>query len=250
MRVGDRVIREFLDKYKKQIINILSIIIMLVAVSLVSLIILLLFDIIYFDDGMKLNVELFNSFRNSWYGWLIILAFQVVLTVLLCFIPGTSMAFIILMQALFDKPWHAFVLAFIGVLISSTFMYLVGRSGGYKICEKILGEKDCKKASELLNHRGAVYFPIMMLFPIFPDDALVMIAGTLKMDLKWFIPSIIFGRGIGVATIIFGLRVIPYDKFTTIWHWIAFILICAILIILVFYCAHKFNKFMENRHKK
>ena len=88
----------------------------------------------------------------------------------------------------------------------------------------------------------------MMLFPIFPDDALVMIAGTLKMSLKWFIPSIIIGRGIGVATIVFGLTSIPYDKFTTVWHWIGFILICAAAIFTVFFLAHKFNKFMEKRN--
>ena len=44
----------------------------------------------------------------------------------------------------------------------------------------------------------------MMMFPIFPDDALVMIAGTLKMKLRWFIPSIVIGRGIGIAAIVFG----------------------------------------------
>lgn len=240
-------VREYFIKYKSQLLKFLSIILMLIAVSVVTAIILILFDIIYFDDGMKLNIELFNQFKSSWYGWLIILLIQVVLTIFLCFIPGTSMAFIILMQTLFDKPWQAFTLAFTGVLISSTFMYLVGRSGGYKICERILGSKDCESASKLLNDKGAIYFPIMMLFPVFPDDALIMIAGTLKMKLKFFIPSIIIGRGIGVATIIFGLGLIPYDKFTTIWHWIVFILFCIVCIILVFYLAHLFNKYLEKK---
>ena len=83
-------------------------------------------------------------------------------------------------------------------------MYLIGKFGGRKIVEKIIGEKDCETASQLLNNKGIAYFPVMMLFPIFPDDALIMIAGTLNMSLKWFIPSIAFGRGIGVATIVFG----------------------------------------------
>jgi uncharacterized membrane protein YdjX (TVP38/TMEM64 family) len=111
----------------------------------------------------------------------------------------------------------------------------------------MLGEKDCEKASELLNNKGAVFFPLMMMFPIFPDDALVMIAGTLKMSLKWFIPSIVIGRGIGIAMIVFGLGNIPYDKFTTPWHWIAFVLICAALVVLVLFLAYKFNKFLEKK---
>ena len=70
--------------------------------------------------------------------------------------------------------------------------------------------------------------------------------------MNWFAPSIIFGRGLGVAAIIFGLSVIPYDKFTTPWHWIVFILVCAALILAVFYAAHMFNEYLEkhSKHKK
>jgi uncharacterized membrane protein YdjX (TVP38/TMEM64 family) len=89
----------------------------------------------------------------------------------------------------------------------------------------------------------------MMMFPIFPDDALVMIAGTLKMSLKWFIPSIVLGRGIGIATIVFGLLSVPFDKLTTPWHWIGFVLLCLIFLIAVFWLAGRFNKFLETRHK-
>ncbi len=71
-----------------------------------------------------------------------------------------------------------------------------------KLCKKILGESDCERATNLFKYNGMAFFPAMMLFPIFRDDALVMIAGTLDMPLKWFIPSIAIGRGNGVATII------------------------------------------------
>jgi hypothetical protein len=70
------------------------------------------------------------------------------------------------------------------------------------------------------------------------------------MSLKWFIPSIVFGRGIGVVTIVFGLSLVPFDKFTSIWHWIGFILLCALLIMAVFFFATKFNKYLENKNKK
>ena len=76
---------------------------------------------------------------------------------------------------------------------------------------------------------------------------LTMVAGTLKMSLKWFIPSIVIGRGIGVATIVFGVSIVPFDKFTTPWHWIIFILLCALGIAAVFFAASRFNKFMEKK---
>ena len=241
--------KEFLKRNKKKIINLVLLLVALIVISVVSMLILQAFGIVYYDEGIHLNAELFRSFTNSWYGWFIIIGMQVVITTLLSFIPGTSMAFILMIQAFFEKPWQAFLVAFIGVLLSSLIMYLTGRAGGYKICKKLMGEEDAQKASNLLNKNGLVYFPIMMLFPIFPDDALVMIAGTLKMKLNWFVPSIVFGRGIGIATIVFGLAVIPYDKFTTPWHWIGFILICIIGLGIIFFGAHLFNKYLEKNRK-
>ena len=242
--------KAFFSKNLGFILKAILFLAILVAISAVSMLVLMAFGIVYFDGGVALNFELFTSFKTSWYGTLMLILFQVVITILLCFIPGTSMAIILLMQSLYSTPAVAFVIAFIGVLLSSIAMYLTGRFGGYKICKRFLGEKDCEKASALLNNKGAIYFPLMMLFPIFPDDALVMIAGTLKMSLKWFIPSIVIGRGIGVATIVFGLTSIPYDKFTSVWHWIGFILICAIGVTLVFLCAHRFNKFLQKKNEK
>lgn len=241
----------FFKNNKKKLLTLTIVLAFLIAISVVSMLVLQAFGIIYYDDdGMKLNNELFEDFISSWYGWVILILLQVVITSLLCFIPGASMAFILLIQAFFSRPWQAFLLAFSGVVLSSIMMYFLGRFGGYRICEKLLGKEDCKKASDLLNHKGAVYFPLMMMFPVFPDDALVMIAGTLKMSMKWFIPSIFIGRGIGVATIIFGLSSIPYEKFETPLHWIGFIMTCAILIIAIFYMAHMFNKFLEKRSQK
>ena len=218
------------------------------AFSVLATLILKAFGIIYFDDGINFNKELFDSFKGAWYGWLLIILIQIAITSILSFVPGVSMAFIMLLGALYEgQPWQAFFIAFLGVELSSIMMYIIGRIGGYKICAKLLGEGDCERASNLLNDRGVVFFPIMMVFPIFPDDALVMIAGTLKMSLRWFLPSIFIGRGIGIATIIFGLGSIPYDKFTTPWHWIAFIAACAVGIVAVFYAAFRFNKFLEKR---
>jgi len=244
-------IKNFFAENKKKILSVLVILAIIGAISVLSLLLLSAFGIVSFESGeLHLNNDIFDDFMNTWYGWVILISLQVIITALLCFIPGASMAFIMLIQTFFDKPWQAFALSFSGVVICSIIMYLTGRIGGYKICELLLGEDDCKKASDLLNHKGAVYFPLMMMFPIFPDDALVMIAGTLRMSMKWFIPSIFIGRGIGVAAIIFGISSIPYEDFTTAGHWIGFIITCAILICAVFYSAYLFNKFLENRSEK
>ena len=215
---------------------------------MLSTFILSLFGVVYFEGTeLRINQEMFDSFKTSWYGCILIVLIQVAVTSLLSFVPGASMAFIYLLQEMYNNPPLAFLIAFSGVMLSSFMLYVLGRFGGYKLCERLLGKDDCEKASDLLNNRGTIYFPIMMLFPVFPDDALTMVAGTLKMSLKWFVPSIVFGRGIGVATIIFGLGSIPFEKFTTPWHWIIFILICAVGIVAVFFAANKFNKYMQRK---
>ena len=240
-------IKAFFKKHEK-ITKILLTLLIFLLISVVSTVILYLLGIIYYDEGIQINQALFDSFKTTWYGVIVIIIAQVVITSLLSFVPGASMAFIMLLQALYNNPPVAFFVAFSGVMLSSFMLYVLGRFGGYSLAKKIIGEEDCEKASDLLNNKGIIYFPIMMLFPIFPDDALVMVAGTLKMSLKWFIPSIVIGRGIGVATIIFGLSIVPFDKFTTVWHWIIFILICALGIALIFFLATMFNRYMEKKN--
>ena len=243
-------ILEFFKKNKKKILNGVFVALGVLGVSCLSLLILLAFGIVYFEDGLQFNVELFNSFKNSWYGWVFIIVIQAVITNMLCFIPGVSMACIMLVQILCDNPWLAFLLSFVSVMASSFTMYLIGRFGGYKVCQKMLGEEDCEKASELLNHKGAVYFPLMMMFPIFPDEALIMIAGTLKMSLKWFVPSVVIGRGIGIASIVFSMSIIPFEKLTSVWHWVALIAVFAVFVVGIFYAAYKFNEFLEKRNQR
>ena len=241
---------DFLKRNKAAIFKFGVMLLTVVLISTVTFLLLMAFGIVHFDDGMHFNIEVFEAFRSSWYGWIIFILLQTILSILLCIVPGASMAFILLSQALYPTSWEAFILSFTSVMISSAMMYIVGRSGGYKICTHILGKEDCEKSLTLLRNKGTVFFPLMMMFPVFPDDALVMIAGTLKMSLKWFIPSIVIGRGIGIATIVFGLSLVPFDKFTSVWHWIAFVLICLVLVVLVFYAANQLNKYMERKRNE
>ena len=243
-------IGRFLKKYREILLKFAMMLATIITISVVTLLILMATGIIYFDDGMQFHTEMFDSFKSSWYGVIVFILLQTLLSMLMCIIPGAAMAFILLSKALYPVPWQAFILSFASVMISSSAMYIVGRSGGYKICTMILGKEDCDRSLTLLRNKGTVFFPLMMMFPIFPDDALVMMAGTLKMSLKWFIPSIVAGRGIGIATIIFGLSIIPFDKFTSAWHWVAFIAISAVLIVLVFWLAMKLNKYMERKRNE
>lgn len=240
--------KKFVEKRKKLIIDAIMVLAVLVISSLVSLTVLYLFGVISFEGGIRFNESIFNSFKNSWYGFIIFILFQTVLTMFLCVIPGASMAFIVLCTNIYELSWQAFTISFASVLISSTVMYMIGKFGGYKLCVKLLGKEDCDKSIEILRSKSTVYFPLAMMFPIFPDDALVMMAGTLKMKMKVFIPSIIIGRGLGIATIVFGFAIIPFDTFTSVYDWLVFITVCGIWIFMIFKMAHKLNEKIEKSH--
>lgn len=241
--------KAFFVNNKKTLLSFLFIILGVVAVSAITAVILVACDIIGFDGGdMYFNLELFNAFKGEWYGFIFFILLQIVLSMLLCVIPGVSMAFIILSQTvLYPIAWQSFLLCFVSVAIASFSMYLIGRFGGYPLCVRLIGAEDCERALGLLRDKGTFFFPFMMLFPFFPDEALTMVAGTVKMKLSWFIPSILVARGIGIATITFGLSAVPFDKFTTPWHWIGFVAIILVGVAAILFGAKKFNQYMEKQ---
>ena len=240
----------FWTKNKKLFINFSLLAFGVIALSVLALVALVLFGVVSFDDGMQFNSELFMSFKDAWYGWFIFIVLQTILSMLLCAIPGAAMALTLLCMTIYTEPWQAFIISFVGAMAASGMLYIVGRYGGYKICEKLLGEKDCDRAMTLMRNKGTVYFPLLMMLPTFPDEALTMIAGTMKMSLAWFVPSVVIGRGIGIVTITFGLSAVPFDKFTTIWHWGVFIALCLAATFGVLWLANRLNKIMEKKRNE
>ena len=145
IKSGLQKAKSFLKENKQKILRILLMLSIFLLISVVSMVLLYLFGVIYIDieDGIQLNRELFAQFSTTWYGCVIIVIAQVVITSLLSFVPGVSMAFIMLLQTLYAEPWIAFIVAFSGVILSSLMMYLLGRFGGYNLGKKLIGEEDC-----------------------------------------------------------------------------------------------------------
>ncbi len=242
-------IKDFLSKYKATILKFGMLLLIVVAISLITLGILFATGLLSYHDGFIFDAHMFDSFKGEWYGFIIFILVQTVLSMLLCAIPGVAMALVLLSKVIYSNPFAAFLLSFGSVMLSSAVLYIIGRTGGYRICEKLLGKEDCEKSLGLLRDRGTVYFPIMMLFPIFPDDALVMLAGVTKMKLSWFIPSIVVCRSVGIATIIFSTEIIPFESFNGIYDWIILITVAFFWVREIFKAAHKLDVYFDKRRK-
>ncbi len=235
---------------KDLIIKFSAMILFVVLISLVTLGILMMTGVLTYDKGFNFNTHIFDAFTGKWYAFIMFILVQTILSMLLCAIPGVAMGLIIVIKMIYSNaPWTAFFVSFSSVLLASTVLYAIGRFGGYKLCEKLIGKEDCENSLSLLRNRGTIYFPIMMLFPIFPDDALVMLAGVTKMKLSWFIPSIVLCRGIGILTIIFSFDIIPFDRFEGVYDWLILITVAFFWIREIFKLANKLDKKFDERRK-
>lgn len=193
--------KEKLKKYGK---------IILVLLVIASISIVLYFVLKHF--GLT-DVEKLKGWLKSTGPWAIIvyILLRVGFTIFLSFMPACSMMFDLLSLATFDylPPAAIFGICFASVVITSVVMDLIGRFGGNKAIVKIIGKEEYEEAKDLVQEKGMVYVPVMYLLPIFPDDAICMVSGATKMNFWVHLIEIILCRGIGCATIIFGVQIIP-----------------------------------------
>lgn len=96
-------------------------------------------------------------------------------------------------------------------VVGSIVAYGLGKLGGRKAVRWIAGdEDDYNKWSKALNCKTGKYiYAATVVFPIFPDDVLCLVAGALKIDFKFFLISNILGKLVGAFCLLMFLRV-PY----------------------------------------
>lgn len=204
------------------------------------------------------DVEKLKEFLQKTGPWAIVayIVLRVIATIFLSFMPATSMMFDLLSLATFSylNPVLIFLICFASVVITSVVMDLIGRFGGNKAIIKILGQEDYDEAKGLIQEKGMVYVPVMYLLPIFPDDAICMVSGATKMNFWVHLLEIILCRGIGCATVIFGVQIIPSEvsSFTS-RDPIAYLRVITIILAylgLLLYLTRKIDKWLTEYLKK
>ena len=207
------MIIEYVKSHKKQLFQLLITLLVGVMLSLIFMLVFYLTGVIKFEDGIKINADLFFALRDNFWLYVVFVAVEAVGGALLCMSPFGSGAFIWLGIALFGANWKSFVACSIGCFLSYMLIDAIGRFGGSKIIRKIFGEEEFQKANDLINEKGLIYVPIAYLLPIFPDDFICLCVGSMRMN--WFLHMIFafIGKAVGIATTIFGVTIIPIDLF-------------------------------------
>lgn len=198
-----KITKEQLKKY----IKILIVLLVIATISIVLYFVLRAFGLT--------NVSLLKTQIKKTGPWAVVvyIALRVTATLFLSFMPACSMMFDLLCIATFDylPPFAIFLICLTSIVITSVALDLIGRFGGNKAIVKIVGKEDYEEAKDLIKEKGMVYVPVMYLLPIFPDDAICMVSGATKMNFWIHFIEILLCRGIGCATVIFSVQIIPKE---------------------------------------
>ncbi|MBR1988240.1 MAG: TVP38/TMEM64 family protein [Clostridia bacterium] len=167
------------------------------------------------------------------FSFLIFIVFQILQTTIL----QMPAIIVTLVGVLVFGQWKAFVLSYIAVLIGSIIMFWIGRKCGRGFLHWLCGKQTAEKWINTMSN-GKYLFFLMMLFPIFPDDILCVVAGVTNMSFPFFIWTNIIARGIAIACIVFfgSGSIIPYHG----WGWLAWAVIFGVMALL-FYLSVKFK---------
>jgi uncharacterized membrane protein YdjX (TVP38/TMEM64 family) len=85
------------------------------------------------------------------------------------------------------------VIAWLGMLLTGSFMFAVGRALGPVTVERFIGEKSGKKVEKLVDRYGSWAIVLARLTPFSSSDAVSFIAGALSMRYVRFILAMAAG---------------------------------------------------------
>lgn len=184
------------------------------------------------------NAEALQDALSS-IGWWKYLAFFFIQFLQVTFIPIPAMVTTVAGSVLFG-PGIATLLSLAGILTGSIVAFIIGDKCGERVVAWIIGEKQMKKYSSMLFDKGKYIFFLMMLFPLFPDDILCLVAGMTTMSFRFFMITILLTRPIGIIMTCYLSVSIPYHGWgLVVWA------ILIILIILAFWLSYKYKDKIE-----
>ena len=128
--------------------------------------------------------------------------------------------------------------------------YWIGRKFGTKAVKWIAGdEQEFEKWCEVINRKGKWWYFATVLLPVFPDDLLCIIAGSVKMKFGFYTIANFIGRTIGLTTMLFTLKLIGHigGNFPTMLVvWSVGLIAELVAYIIV---KHKMNKYAKTVDK-
>ena len=172
----------------------------LLKVTLVMTIIMLIFEIIFSLDIVN---TFFNNLITTTHGWLVYLVIWLImfLQVTILNIPAYVILSASVSIGLNILSIEYIIITLSAYMLGCILAYWIGRKFGVKALKWCAGsEEDYNKWSTILNTKGKWFYFATILFPLFPDDLLCIVAGSTKFNFAEYVIFNFIGRGIGLTT--------------------------------------------------
>lgn len=155
----------------------------------------------------------FATWLNSAAGWTIYLVVWILMFLqgTILNIPGVTILQLSLLAGLnLLAPWYL-ISVLSANMCACCVSYWVGRKFGSKAVKWIAGDiTEFEKWSMVVNGKTKYWYFITILLPIFPDDLICLVMGSLKFDFKFYFFANLIGKTIGTITMILTLKLVGF----------------------------------------
>ncbi len=219
----------------------------LLEITFIAVAFMTFFEIIFAIPGVTDSIsDWIHGLNNKWFIWL---AIWLIMFIQVCIIPIP--AYIVLntavniglvgqktsiLSALASGDFWMFVLVTISAYMAgASVAYWYGAKFGRKALMWCAGsEEEYDKWSTVLVERGKWAYAATVLFPVFPDDLLCLIAGSIKLNFGFFLCSNLVGRTVGLVTMLIALVVFDHITSGAIpWSLIVWLIVFVVIFIVL-----------------
>jgi len=227
---------------REQIIKILD-------VMILATVIMFGFELLFSFDVVTNWIS--NLIFNS-QDWIVYLVIWLLMFIQVCFIPIP--AYIVLNACVIipsinlglntSTGWLMIAIILSAYILGAVVAYWIGRKWGIKAIKWCAGSNtDYDKWANFINNKGKWWYALTILLPIFPDDLLVLVAGSIKLDFKFFFWSNLIGRFIGLVCMIGTLQIFHLGNGGGIpWSLIGWGIVLVILVLTIIVLKIRGNK--------
>lgn len=188
---------------KEQILKLLKVFIVATAIMLIA-------EVIFAFPSVN---DFFTNFITNSSGWVVYIILWVImfLQVTILNIP----AYVILVASMgcgLDVfSWQYLLTVISAYMVGCIFAYWLGRIFGVKAVKWCAGsEEDFNKWCAVINKKGKWWYFISVIFPLFPDDLLCLVAGSVKFNFAFYTIANLIGRSVGLITMLYALKFINF----------------------------------------
>jgi uncharacterized membrane protein YdjX (TVP38/TMEM64 family) len=193
--------------------------------------VVLFFEILFYHSAIINGLVSFVETSGA-YGWVTILFLQFTQVVLIP-IPAYFITLTSIKMFPNDLPL-LFVLTLATIVAGVITTYWIGRKWGKKAVVWAAGdiEEYNKWVGVLKSKKTNLFYFLTILFPIFPDDVLCLVAGSIRMNFWWFLLCNVVGRAIGLISFMFVFASVGNSIITMIVFGVILVLLIIYKIIL------------------